>query len=166
MSFRRLRMASFSHDRRTRGNFSGERFVSETQGSWCPARCSMESWLKDMRYALRMLVKSPAFTLIAILALGLGIGANTAIFSVFNGILWRPLPVKHPQDLVVVATKGTIGDFPFNLSYPDFLDYRELKNAFADLIAYAPSPVSLGAEGRPERAWAELVSGNYFSMLG
>jgi predicted permease len=126
----------------------------------------MESWLKDMRYAVRMLVKSPAFTLIAILALGLGIGANTAIFSVFNGILWRPLPVKHPQDLVVVATKGTIGDFPFNLSYPDFLDYRELKTAFTDLIAYAPSPVSLGAQGRPERAWAELVSGNYFSMLG
>jgi predicted permease len=126
----------------------------------------MEDLLKDLRYALRMLLKSPGFTAIAVLALGLGIGANAAIFSVFNGILWRPLPVKHPQDLVVVASKGTIGDFPFNLSYPDFLDYRQLKTAFSDLIAYAPTPVNIGAEGRPERAWAEMVSGNYFSMLG
>src|SRR5262249_44648455 len=94
------------------------------------------------------------------------IGANTAIFSIFNGILWRPLPVKHPQDLVTVAAKGTIADFPSNLSYPDFQDYRELKTVFSDLIAYAPTPVNIGAEGRPERAWAEMVSGNYFSMLG
>src|SRR5215470_16611183 len=126
----------------------------------------MENLRKDLRYALRMLLKSPGFTMIAVLALGLGIGANTAIFSIFNGMLWRPLPVKHPQDLVVVATKGTVADFPMQLSYPDFLDYRELKGAFADLIAYAPSPVNIGSEGRPERAWAEMVSGNYFSMLG
>jgi putative ABC transport system permease protein len=126
----------------------------------------MENLMKDLRYALRMLVKSPGFTLIAILALALGIGANTAIFSIFNGILWRPLPVKDPQQLVAVAQKGAIGDFPVQLSYPDFLDYRELKTAFADLIAYAPTPVNIGAAGRPERAWAEMISGNYFSMLG
>jgi putative ABC transport system permease protein len=126
----------------------------------------MENLIKDLRYALRMLVKSPGFTLIAILALALGIGANTAIFSVFNGILWRPLPVKHPQDLVIVAQKGAIADFPNNISYPDFLDYRELKTVFSDLIVYAPTPVNIGSEGRPERAWGEMVSGNYFSMLG
>ncbi len=126
----------------------------------------MENLLKDLRYALRMLLKSPGFTVVAVLALGLGIGANTAIFSVFNGMLWRPLPVKDPQQLVVVASKGTIADFPNNLSYPDFLDYRELKTVFTDLVAYAPSPVNIGADGRPERAWAEMVSGNYFSMLG
>ena len=126
----------------------------------------MENLLKDTRYAVRMLLRSPGFTLIAILALGLGIGANTAIFSVFNGMLWRPLPAKHPEQLVVVAAKGSIADFPSNLSYLDFLDYRELKAAFADMIAYAPSPINIGSEGRPERAWAELVSGNYFSMLG
>src|SRR5690349_20297492 len=113
-----------------------------------------------------MLIKSPGFTLIAVVALGLGIGANTAIFSVFNGMLWRPLPVKHPEELVVVVKKSRNVDFPLNLSYPDFQDYRQLKTVFSDLIIYTPSPVNFGAEGRPERAWVELVSGNYFSELG
>jgi predicted permease len=126
----------------------------------------MEDLWKDLRYALRMLVKSPGFAVVAVLALGLGIGANTAIFSVFNGMLWRPLPVKDPQQLVIVAAKTTAFDFPLNLSYPDFLDYLQLKTVFSDMIVYTPSPVNFGAEGRPDRAWAEMVSGNYFSMLG
>ena len=126
----------------------------------------MEDFLKDLRYALRMLLKSPGFTLIAVLALGLGIGANTAIFSVFNGMLWRPLPVKDPQQLVVVVSKSRNVEFPLNLSYPDFQDYRRLKAVFSDLIAYTSNSVNLGVAGNPERAWAELVSGNYFSMLG
>src|SRR2546423_7041774 len=127
----------------------------------------METLAKDVRYAVRMLLKSPAFSLIAVLALALGIGANTAIFSVFNGMLWRPLPVKDPQQIVAVAMKSHSVDFPLNLSYPDFQDYRQLRNVFSDLVLYAPTPVNLGAEkGRPERAWAELVSGNYFSVLG
>jgi hypothetical protein len=126
----------------------------------------METFWKDLRYAFRMLWKSPGFTLIAMLALGLGIGANTAIFSVFNGVLWRPLPVKDPQQLVVLASKTPGFDFPLNLSYPDFQDYRNLKKVFSDLIAYSPNPVNFGTEGRPERAWCEMVSGNYFSMLG
>jgi predicted permease len=126
----------------------------------------METFRKDLRYAFRMLLRSPGFTLIAMLALGLGIGANTAIFSVFNGILWRPLPVKDSQQLVILASKPRAIDFPLQLSYPDFKDYRELKTVFSDLAAYVPNPVNFGAEGRPERAWAEMVSGNYFSMLG
>ena len=126
----------------------------------------MESWLKDLRYAIRMLRKSPAFTLIAVLALGLGIGANTAIFSVFNGMLLRPLPVKHPQDLVVLAVKGSLADFPGQMSYLDYLDYREVKSAFSDALAYTLNPVNIGAQGQPQRAFAEMVSGNYFSMFG
>ena len=126
----------------------------------------MENFWKDLRYAFRMLLKSPGFTLIAMLALGLGIGANTAIFSVFNGMLWRPLPVKDPQQLVILASKSRELEFPLNLSYPDFQDYRQLKAVFSDLLAYTPNPVNFGAQGRPERAWAEMVSGNYFSMLG
>jgi predicted permease len=126
----------------------------------------MENLRKDLRYAIRMLVKSPAFTLIAVLALGFGIGANTAIFSVFNGMLWRPLPVKDPQQLVVVTEKVRGQEFSFNLAYPDFLDYRGLKSAFSDLSAFAPSPLNFDAGGRPERVWTGFVSGNYFSMLG
>lgn len=125
----------------------------------------METLRKDLRYAFRMLVKTPGFTLIAVLALGLGIGANTAIFSVFDGMLWRPLPAKHPEELVVVAAKTNGLDFPAGLSYPDFLDYRELKQAFADVSVMTPSPVNLGVDGRAERAWTEFVSGNFFSLL-
>src|SRR5215467_4629334 len=126
----------------------------------------MENFWKDLRFAFRVLYKSPGFTLIAVLALGLGIGANTAIFSVFNGMLWRPLPVQDPKHLVVVAAKSKDIQFPVNLSYADFQDYRQLKDVFTDLLVYTPSPVNFGAQGRPERAWAELVSGNYFSLLG
>jgi predicted permease len=113
-----------------------------------------------------MLIKSPGFSIVAVLALGLAIGANTSIFSLFNGVMWRPLPVKDPQQLVVVATKQRGLDFPIPLSYPDFQDYRQLKAVFSDIIGYVPDPVNLQAEGRPTRAWAELVTGNYFSMLG
>lgn len=125
----------------------------------------METLRKDLRYAFRMLLKTPGFTLIAVLALGLGIGANTAIFSVFDGMLWRPLPAKNPERLVVVAAKSNGLDFPVGLSYPDFLDYRELKQAFADVSVMTPSPVNLGVDGRAERAWTEFVSGNFFSLL-
>jgi macrolide transport system ATP-binding/permease protein len=126
----------------------------------------MENLWKDLSYAYRMLLKTPGFTIVAVLALGLGIGANTAIFSVFNGMLWRPLAVKAPQNLVAVALKSRTVDFPMPLSYPDFKDYRELKTVFSDLVAWCPSPVTLNAEGRPERAWVDMVTGNYFSTLG
>jgi len=125
----------------------------------------MERFLTDLRYAFRMLYKSPGFTLVAVLALGLGIGANTAIFSIFNGMLWRPLPVKDARNLVMLASKSRDVQFPFNMSYADFQDYRQQKDVFADLVCYTPTPLSFGAQGRPERVWAELVSGNYFSTL-
>ena len=126
----------------------------------------MENLWNDLCYAWRMLIKSPGFSIVAVLALGLAIGANTSIFSLFNGVMWRPLPVKDPQQLVVVATKQRGLDFPIPLSYPDFQDYRQLKAVFSDMIGYVPDPVNLQAGGRPTRAWAELVTGNYFSMLG
>jgi predicted permease len=126
----------------------------------------MENLWKDLSYAWRMLVKSPGFAVIAVLALGLAIGANTAIFSLFNGMMWRPLPVKDAQQLVVVTMKQRGLDFPIPVSYPDFQDYRQLKTVFSDMCAYSPSPVNLQADGRPSRVWAELVTGNYFSVLG
>jgi predicted permease len=126
----------------------------------------METLWIDVRYAFRMLTKTPGFTIVAVLALALGIGANTAIFSVFDGMLWRPLSAKDPGELVVLAAKTKGFEFPLNLSFPDFLDYRNLKQAFADVTAEVPSPVSLSVDGRAERAWTEFVSGNFFSMLG
>jgi predicted permease len=126
----------------------------------------METLWNDLCYAWRILIKSPGFSIVAVLALGLAIGANTSIFSLFNGVMWRPLPVKDPQQLVVVATKQRGLDFPIPLSYPDFQDYRQLKAVFSDMIGYVPDPVNLQVGGRPTRAWAELVTGNYFSMLG
>jgi len=126
----------------------------------------MDALWKDLRYAFRMLTKTPGFTIVAVLALALGIGANTAIFSVFDGMLWRPLPAKNPNELVVLAAQTKGFEFPVNLSYPDFLDYRNLKQAFADVTAEVPSPVNLSVDGRAERAWTEFVSGNFFAMLG
>src|SRR5260370_26038670 len=127
---------------------------------------AMENVWKDLSYGWRMLVKSPGFAVVAVLVLGLAIGAISAIFSLFNGVIWRPLPVKDPQQLVVIGAKqGSLG-FTIPLSYPDFQDYRQLKAVFSDMCGYVPSPVNLQAEGRPTRAWAELVTGNYFSMLG
>ncbi len=126
----------------------------------------MDEILKDLRYAARMLLKNPGFTLVAVLALGLGIGANTAIFSVFNGMLWRPLAAPEPQQLVVLASKAKGSAFGPPLSYPDLLDFRQLKAVYADLAGYTASPVSFAVDGKPERAWSEMVSGSYFSVLG
>src|SRR4029077_9179274 len=111
----------------------------------------MENLLKDLRYALRMLLKSPGFTVVAVLALGLGIGANTAIFSVFNGMLWRPLPVKNPQELVSVREKAVDFAFPFLPSCADIQDYSQLKTVFTGVSGYSPTPGNFGAQGRPER---------------
>ena len=97
---------------------------------------------------------------------GLAIGANTSIFSLFNGVMWRPLPVKDPQQLVVVATKQRGLDFPIPLSYPDFQDYRQLKAVFSDMIGYVPDPVNLQAGGRPTRAGRNPLPARFFNPTG
>src|SRR5256885_16449285 len=99
---------------------------------------TMHTLWQDVRYGLRMLAKSPGFTLVAVLALGLGIGANTAIFSVFNGMLLRPLAGENPQQIVATSSKVRGQDFLGQLSYPDFLDYPQLKAVFSDLYALSP----------------------------
>jgi ABC-type antimicrobial peptide transport system permease subunit len=122
---------------------------------------------QDVRYGLRMLAKNPAFTTIAILALALGIGANTAIFSVVNAILLRPLPYKNPEQLVMVWENATHLGFPKNTPSPaNFLDWRQQTTVFESMAAFAERSFNLTGVGEPERLDGRRVSANLFALLG
>jgi predicted permease len=125
----------------------------------------MHSLWQDIIYSIRTLVQRPGFTLAAVVALGLGIGANTAIFSVVYGLMFRPLPVRQPGELVSVVARTSQAPFMHGLSFPDYLDYRDMKEVFADATAYTPVPAQLTADGTPERILVTLTSGSYFSTL-
>ena len=130
------------------------------------------TWL-DLRYALRVLRKSPAFTLTAILSLALGIGANTTIFTVVNGVFLNPLPIEKASELVSAHTldtaPGTRSSNLLPMSYPNLKDFRDKNQVFTDLAGFS-SPMafglSKGSAAVPERAFGELVTGNYFDVLG
>ena len=133
----------------------------------------MHSWWQDVRYGARLLAKHPGFTAIAILTLALGIGANTAIFSLMNQILLRRLPVKNPQELVILRSPGiqeghvwSDGDDAQSFSYPIYKGLRESSNAVAGMLARFAFNASIASGGQTERALGELVSGNYFEVLG
>src|SRR6267143_2881566 len=127
---------------------------------------SMHSLIGDIRYGFRNFLKRPGFTAIAIVTLALGIGANTAIFSLVNTVLLRPLPVPHPEQLVeVYGTFHNGADYTIQ-SYLNYKDYRDRNDVFSGLIAYRFAPMSISHEGRNERVWGYLVSGNYFDVLG
>lgn len=124
----------------------------------------MANLIQDVRYGVRTLAKSPGFTVVAVLTLALGIGANTAIFSFINSLFLRPLPVDQPQELVRIY--GVAERFPFNVfSYPQFLDLQKNVSAFAEAAAHQRVTVSMGTGDTPENASGELVSGTYFPML-
>ncbi|TDI45873.1 MAG: FtsX-like permease family protein [Acidobacteria bacterium] len=125
-----------------------------------------ELWLKDLRYAARTLVRSPSFALVVVVSLALGIGANTAIFTLVNAMLLKPMPVKAPEELVAVYAMRPTHRFPSNFSYQNYLDLREEKKIFRDLVGFYGSPVSLHASSEPELVWSELVTENYFEGLG
>jgi putative ABC transport system permease protein len=126
----------------------------------------MQTLVQDLRFGARMLLKKPGFTLIAVIMLALGIGANTAIFSVVNAYLFKPLPVRDPDRLVVLASKDQRSESPHGTSYLNYEDIRNQRDVFTDVIAYTPDIVSLNVDGEAERSMIELVSGNYFAMLG
>jgi putative ABC transport system permease protein len=121
----------------------------------------------DLRFGLRMLRKSPAFTLIAVIALALGIGANTAIFSVVNALLLRPLPFKNPEQLVMIWENATHLGFPKNTPSPaNFLDWQKQSTAFSGMAAVAPKNFNLTGVGEPERLDGRRASANLFDLLG
>ncbi|MDP3719065.1 MAG: ABC transporter permease [Acidobacteriota bacterium] len=126
----------------------------------------MDTLLKDIRYALRWMARSPGFSAVAILSLGLGVGVNTAMFSLVDSLLFRPLPVTAPSTLVDVFTAGGDGDEYATSSYADFQDLKAQNTVFSDVLGYSPmmAPLSLGDRSRI--ALGQLVTSNHFSMLG
>jgi predicted permease len=123
----------------------------------------------DFRYALRTLRRSPGYVAIAVLTLALGIGANTAIFSLLDQVLLRLLPVKNPQQLVLLTMRGHHygNNWGGNaISHPMFRDFQAHNEVFSGMFCRFPNPVSLTFGGQSERVNAELVSGTYFSVLG
>lgn len=127
----------------------------------------MATLWQDIRYALRMLAKSPMLTAIVILTLALGIGANTAIFGIVNGFLLRPLPVKSPEQIMVLAGErqgDTLGIF--TLSYPQLVDLRKQAGTFSDFFASQVDLAGLSVDGKGSQFFFGRVTGNYFSALG
>src|SRR5258708_4855951 len=127
----------------------------------------MTTLLQDMRYALRVLRKSPGFTIVAVLSLALGVGANTAIFSIVNAVLLRSLPFSHPERLVkIVASNRGVGARDIGLSVPEFDDLRSRAGVFDQVTALNGGPTNLTGGERPQHLELLEVSPNYFSMLG
>ena len=127
----------------------------------------MGTFLQDLRYGSRMLLKRPGLSVIAVVTLALGIGANTAIFSLVNTVLLRPLPIDRPEQLVSINSVSPKGDNNVpTLSYPNYRDYRDRNDVFAGLLCYRFAPISVSNNGVNERMWSYLVSGNYFDVLG
>src|SRR6516165_9950024 len=125
----------------------------------------MQNVLQDLRYGARMLWKKPGFTLIAVITLALGIGANTAIFSVVNGVLLRPLPYKDPGRLVVAGERTPDFDM-MSLSYPNFVDWREQSRSFEGIAAFNWQDCNMTGAGEPEHLSGKRVSASFFSVFG
>lgn len=127
----------------------------------------METLLQDLRYGARVLMKKPGFSLIVLITLALGIGANTAIFSVTDKLLIRSLAVREPQQLVLINSVSVSPHFVSNaFSYPDFNDYREQNNVLSGLLTFTKAQLELNARDQIERVESEYVSANYFDVLG
>src|SRR5215813_115968 len=125
----------------------------------------MDTLLQDIRYGFRMLFKAPAFVAIAALTLALGIGANTALFSIVSGVLLSPLP--FPQADQLFALFSHTRDFSTSsISYPNFLDWVRNNRSFSDLAAFRQDSFELTGMGEPERLRTEMVSANFFPLLG
>ena len=127
----------------------------------------METLLKDIRYGVRGLLKRPGFTVIALVTLALGIGANTAIFSVVNAVLLRPLQFRDPEQLVVVWEEASFAGFPTNTPAPaNYVDWKNQNQSFADMAAAAETSFNLTGDGEPERIQANSVNANFFQLFG
>jgi putative ABC transport system permease protein len=127
----------------------------------------METLLQDIRYGARMLMKNPGFMIVAVITLALGIGANTAIFSMVDAFLLRPLPVADPGQITVLASQQKQGNFVTQFSVADYRDIQnQTSSVFSDVFAYQFGLDGLSVDGKADRIMTNYVSGNYFSALG
>ena len=125
----------------------------------------MGTFVKDLRYGLRMMAKNPGFTAVAVLTLALGIGVSTTLFSVVNGVLLNPLPYPQPDRLVALYSRTA--DSPrWSIPYPNFLDWVRDNRSFSALAAYREEDYNLTGMGEPERVAGEMVSASFFPVLG
>ncbi|MGH9843193.1 MAG: ABC transporter permease [Blastocatellia bacterium] len=134
-----------------------------TDALWLQPKRLEDEMFQDLRFGLRMLLKNPGVTAIAVLTLALGIGANTAIFSLASAVLLRPLPVRQPDQMVAIGRGDGMAD---PLSYPDFLELRARNTVFAGLAAHTLTGLSFSDGDRSAMIAGELVSANYFNVLG
>ena len=126
----------------------------------------VEQLVNDIRHGLRQLRRNPGFAVVAVLTLALGIGANTAIFSVLEGVVLAPLPYPDPDRLVVVLLYNRSLKYPTDLSYPDFLDWQRSSRSFDQIAAFMGQGFDLSSPGAPEHVDGNEVSSNFFSTLG
>src|SRR5256714_12522357 len=124
----------------------------------------MNTIFQDLRYGTRMLLKTPAITFIVVLALALGIGANTAIFSVLNAVVLRPLPYDKPNELLFLNERSAVLD-EMSISYPNFTDWRNQNHVFEKIGVYNRSSYNLTGYGEAERILTGQVSADLFSAL-
>jgi predicted permease len=125
----------------------------------------METLIQDAKYAIRMLAKNPGFTIVAILTLTIGIGANTALFSVANAVLFEPLPFRGPDQLVALYARRVRFERA-SISYPNFLDWQRENHTFVSMAAFRQDDFSLTGVGEAEHIRGEMVSADFFSTLG
>ncbi len=123
--------------------------------------------IADWRFAVRQLLKTPGFTLAAVLVLGLGIGVNTSVFSLLNGMLFAPPAYSQPRQIVQVFQQDKKNPKSYRaFSYPTFRDVRERNSVFQDVMAHNLAMVGVGEKSDARRVFAGIVSSNYFSVLG
>jgi predicted permease len=126
----------------------------------------MTGAMEDLRYSLRALGKARGLAVAAVLSLGLGMGANTTIFTLLNAVLLRPLPVEEPERLAAVGTLDARNPGLWPCSYPNYQDYRDHNQVFSSLLLYSTITLNLTGFGEPQMVTGQIVSGNYFTALG
>jgi predicted permease len=138
--------------------------IGPTEGSYAGSEVRLwgDHFKRDVGYSIRMLFRNFGFTMVAVLSLALGIGANAFVFSVVNALVLQPLPVDHPERLVFLETK----DGHPSHSFPNYRDVRDRNQTFSGLAGYRISPMEMESRSGPERIWGYLATGNYFDVLG